>query len=304
MKRIAFIINGTAKGVKNLKRELSEKLHNLEISFLESTYAGEAIELAQKAMEDNVDYLIAVGGDGSVNEVVNGCMNSHDRSSKKTIIGVLPHGSGNDLARSLGVTKEIDQLKTLISNSSYGAADVGKIEFMNSQGQQDSRYFINIADVGIGGVAAEMLGKSSRFMGAEFTYHKVILQSFLSYKPVKVNLKSADYNWEGEILSLCMANGRYFANGMCIAPQANISDGKIQLVIMGKVSILDYVLNLSKIKKGIALVHPEINYIKVDSCTIEAKENACPIDMDGEFIGYAPLKLSVIGKSLKFLKAV
>jgi diacylglycerol kinase family enzyme len=174
---------------------------------------------------------------------------------------------------------------------------------MDQNDQEASRYFINIADVGIGGVAAKMLNKSSRLLGASFTYHKVILQSFFSYKPVKIALKSADYSWNGEILSLCMANGRYFANGMCIAPEANISDGKIQLVIMGKVSILDYILNLSKIKRGIALEHPEVTYVKVDSCTIEAEELTCPIDMDGEFVGYAPLQLSIKKHSLMFLKA-
>lgn len=303
MKRIAFVINGAANGIENLKRELSKKLHGHEVLFSETSYAGEAPHLAQKLMEDNVDYLIAVGGDGSLNEVVNGCMNTPDLISKDTIIGVLPHGSGNDFARSLGITKDIDQLKTLINENCTRPVDVGLLRFMDQNGLEASRYFINITDVGIGGVAAKMLNKSSRFMGASFTYHKAILQSFFSYKPVKVALKSNDYNWKGEILSLCMANGRYFANGMCIAPKANISDGKIQLVIMGKVSIMDYILNLSKIKKGIPLEHPEVTYIKVGACTIEAEENTCPIDMDGEFIGYAPLKLTVIKNKLKFLNA-
>ncbi len=303
MKRIAFVINSTSRGIENLRVELNEKLRNYKVVLYETSYAGEAIRLSQKAMEDNADYLIAVGGDGTLNEVVNGYMNSPSKDSAHTIIGVLPYGSGNDFARALRLTKDIDQLKTLINNNCTGLIDVGRLSFMDQNGKSASRYFVNIADIGIGGVVAETLKRGSWFMGASFMYHKVILQSFFSYKPVKIVLKSDEYNWDGKILCLCMANSRYFANGMCIAPQANISDGKIQLVIMGKVSILDYILNLSKIKKGIPLDHPEVSYVKADACTIEAEELTCPIDMDGEFVGYAPLQLSIKKQSLMFLKA-
>ncbi len=302
MKKIAFLINGTAKRKEILKLKLINKFDNYQLSFHVSTYAGEAVEFAQEVINNRIDYLIVVGGDGTINEVVNGCMKCQKVLLDTISIGVLPYGSGNDFSKSLGIKKDLDQLKKLIENNISGPVDIGKIDYINSDDQRESRYFINITDVGIGGVAAEKLSKSRRLMGAKITYHKVILQSFFSYKPVEIDIKSDAIKWKGKILSLCMANGNYFANGMCIAPQANLSDGKIQLVIMGKVSIFDYIKNLSNVKKGKILEHPEITYVKVDSCIIDAKKRSCPIDMDGEFIGYAPLELKVIKAGLNFLQ--
>ncbi len=304
MKKVTFIINGTAKRKDRLKKNLLANLSTHEVNFLETTYAGEATELAQKAIEGGTDYLIAVGGDGSVNEVVNGCMNCDTELLKNVTVGVYPYGSGNDFVKSLGVTKDMAQLNELINKNSTTQVDIGKVDYVGLDGQAATRHFMNIMDVGIGGDVTELLSRSSRFMGAKFNYHKAILQSFLTYKPVEVSLKSDDFNWNGHTLTLIMANGRYFANGMCIAPQASISDGMVQLVIMGKVSIWDYIMNMSKVKRGEIIDDPEITYVKVNSCSIDAKEKTCPIDMDGEFIGYAPLELSILPKALGFLASV
>ncbi len=302
--KIGYIINGKSKGIDKLKKNINEIFNAYKISFFITSFAGEAVLLSKKVINDNYDFLIIVGGDGSINEVVNGCMSCEAKLLNNAVIGVIPNGTGNDFAKSLGATNDLKKLKTLIENRTCYPIDVGKLDFINTQGEPQSRYFMNITDIGIGGVAAKILSNSSRNFGPKITYHKAILQSFLSYKPVEVNLNSYELNWKGKILSLCMANGNYFANGMCIAPQANLSDGKIQLIIMGKVSIWDYLKNLSKVKKGIILDHPEISYLKVNSCTIDAKEKSCPIDMDGEFIGYAPLKLTMINKGLNFLTEI
>jgi len=303
MKKVTFIINGTAKRKERVKKNLRENLSVHEVNFLETTFAGEAVELAQKAIEGGTNYLIAVGGDGSVNEVVNGCMKCDAELLRNVTVGVYPYGSGNDFVKSLGVTKDIAQLNELINNDRTSKVDIGKVDYVGLNDQAATRHYMNIMDVGIGGDVTELLSRSSRFMGAQFNYHKAILQSFLTYKPVEVSLKSDDFSWKGQALSLIMANGRFFANGMCIAPQASISDGMVQLVIMGKVSVWDYIKNMSKVKRGEIIDDPEITYVKVNSCSIDAQPKTCPIDMDGEFIGYAPLNLTIIKGGLNFLAA-
>jgi len=300
-KKIGFVINSRAKGVKQLKSNALHIFNNYDVNFYETTYAGQAIVFAENIVENNFDYLVIVGGDGTINEVVNGCLKNNRRQLDNVLIGVLPYGSGNDFSKSLGVTNSINDLKELIENNSFVPIDIGKLVYETKDGESQSRYFVNIADVGIGGVAVEKLNNITFSLGTKISYHLSILQSFFTYKRVEIELSSKDLNWKGETLCICMANGNYFANGMCIAPQANLVDGMFQLVIMGKVSVLDYLKNLSKIKKGINLDHPEVFYYQIDECAIKSNGETCPIDMDGEFIGYTPLKLSIINRGLCFL---
>lgn len=301
MKKISFIINGTAKGKDRLIGKLRENLIGHEVIFYETTYAGEAMDLAQKAVTNSTDILIAVGGDGSLNEVVNGCLRCEPELTQEVTMGVFPFGSGNDFARSIGVSADVEQLHDLINSNTTVPVDIGKVHFTNSEGGPAQRHFINIMDVGIGGNVAVTLSRSPRFLGPHINYHRAILQSFLTYRPMEVTLNSENFNWKGHILSLIMANGKYFANGMCIAPQASVTDGGIQLVILGNVSVWDYLMNMAKIKRGEIIDDPEITYVKVNSCHIDAEKFSCPIDMDGEFIGYAPLKLEVMKGALRFL---
>ena len=214
-------------------------------------------------------------------------MKGEKKKREKVVVGVLPFGSGNDFSRSLAVNDDIYELKELIINKCFCKIDVGHIIFQAKKGDNASRHFINIADIGIGGEAVEKLNNYSSKLGPKNFIPSIHTSIFFTYKRAKVQLVSENLSWEGETLSICMANGNYFANGMCIAPQADLSDGMFQIVIMGKVSVLDYVKNLARIKKGINVKHPEVFYHKINECTISAKENLCPIDMDGEFVGYA-----------------
>jgi len=301
MKSISVIIKGNSRGKLSLIHKLKRILSSYKLTFHETTHQNHAIELAKNIVNNNTDVLLIAGGDGSLNEVINGCMQGDKTNLEKISILVLPFGTGNDFAKNLNITKNINELENIIQSNKTIAVDVGNIEFVNSEDKISNRYFINITDVGIGGFVAKKLTSASSLFGANIKYHSSILKSFFSYKPIDVNLQSDNFSYKGKILSLCMANGRYFASGMCIAPNADISDGKIELVVMKNVSIIDYIKNLSKVKNGKLLNHPEIEYTKITSCSIYADKGICPIDMDGEFIGYAPLNLSLEKSAVKFL---
>lgn len=102
-------------------------------------------------------------------------------------------------------------------------------------------------------------------------------------------------------MSLCMANGKFFGSGMCIAPTASLNDKLLELIIIGDVSIIDYLKNLSRVKKGLKIEHKEVFYETVKSCKIKSLEKTeCPIDMDGEFIGFTPIEVKLHSKSIFF----
>ena len=231
-----------------------------QVEIRKSTLENSFQELTTNAINRGVDYLILVGGDGSVNEGVNGYFDANSELREKVILGVYPAGSGNDFSKSLGVGNDLEQLLFLVKNDSFKKIDVGLMHFNNVDNTPGKRYFINIADIGIGGYVANKISDSKKRLGGEFTYTKALIQSFFKYKKQKVQLTSKDYNWTGRMLSICMANGKYFGSGMCIAPDASLTDGKMQLVIIGEVSLYDYLKNIPKIKKGHKVIHKEIEY--------------------------------------------
>ena len=302
MKKITFIVNGKIRKMKVLRESIIHCFRSeFQVEVRKSTLENSFQKLTTNAINKGVDYLILVGGDGSVNEGVNGYFDANSELREKVIFGVYPAGSGNDFSKSLGVGNDLEQLFLLVKNDSFKKIDVGLMHFNNVDNTPGKRYFINIADIGIGGYVANKISDSKKRLGGDFTYTKALIQSFFKYKKQKVQLTSQDYNWTGKMMSICMANGKYFGSGMCIAPDAKLSDGKMQLVIIGEVSLYDYLKNIPKIKKGRKITHKAVEYAFAEKCEIVATENPCPIDMDGEYIGTTPLKTEIVSNQLRML---
>ncbi len=302
MKKVTFIINGKIRKMKVLRESIVHCFRSeFQVEIRKSTLENSFQELTTNAINKGVDYLILVGGDGSINEGVNGYFDASKELREKVILGVYPAGSGNDFSKSLGVRDDLEQLLFLVKNDSFKKIDVGLMYFNKVDNKSGKRYFINIADIGIGGYVANKISESKKRLGGKFTYTKALIQAFFTYKKQRVRLTSKDYNWTGKMLSICMANGKYFGSGMCIAPDAKLSDGKMQLVVIGEVSLYDYLKNIPKIKKGHKVIHKEIEYSFAEKCEITAIDNPCPIDMDGEYVGTTPLKIGVLSNQLKML---
>ncbi|PCH89738.1 MAG: hypothetical protein COB88_00450 [Flavobacteriales bacterium] len=302
MSSVAFIIKGSIRHIQGIRTRIREAAgERIDVTMHQTTRAGEAILLSERAIRDGANYVIAVGGDGMINEVVNGYMNAPEEIRNKVSLGVFSSGKGNDYVKSLRVSGDLTELFALIKQDTTKLADLGLVEFIGLDGEETKRYFSNITDVGLAGYVTKNIDLNGVFINGFLTYQKAILQAFLTYKHIKVRLESAELNWEGSILSLIMAKGKFFGSGLCIAPHANIDDGKLGLVIIGNISLWDYLMNLGRVKKGIKLDHPEASYHTIGDCKITPLEGECPIDMDGEFIGFAPMKVRVISGAVRFL---
>ena len=297
--KITFILHGKLKSSSSLKEKIKSIFSvGYIVHFKTTDKETGAKKSTIVALEENSDIIIVCGGDGSTNEMVNGYLSTN--STYSITFGVLPMGTGNDFAKSLGVKNAIQVLKQLIEDKSTTDVSIYKMNFINKLQQASSRYFINVADIGIGGLVVENVSNSTKLLGANITYVKAIVSSFMKYKKQPVVLTSNTFEWEGPILSLCLANGKYFGSGMCIAPDAKINDEQLQLTILGNISLLDYVKNLNNIKKGHKIKHKEVIYASVNGCKIESRGTPCPIDMDGEFIGYTPIDVKLHERKITF----
>eukprot|EP00977_Amphora_coffeiformis_P015591 scaffold4582_cov166-Amphora_coffeaeformis.AAC.6 len=302
MKKITFILHGNHRKKDQLKAAVEKASKNeFEISFVETQAVGDGMTVSKRAVEEGAEYLIACGGDGTVNEVVNGWIQSASEARENVIIGVLPGGTGNDFSKSIRAKGGIEQLLQYIRSDEWFEMDLGWMRFQDQEGNTSERYFDNIADVGIGGQVVMNTAKAGKWMGADLIYFTSILKSFFQYQHASISLSAPGFEWQGIILSLVFANARYFGSGLCIAPEADLSDGQMEIIKIAKVSVLDYLMYMGKVKRGEKIVHPEVCYHRFTECKVESLGDPVPIDMDGEFVGYTPLEIKMHQKVVKLL---
>lgn len=296
---IAFIIHGKVAAKEKLiakARSLFDGLAVLE--FLITQSGKNATHCGTEAIKHGAQILIAVGGDGTVNEVANAILFHPNRSKLK--MGILPYGKGNDFVRSLGIRRDLARLRDNIKLGKSKRIDAGRLEFVGKEGEKSKRYFVNIADVGLGGLVTQMLRAGKPLWSSNLTYFWVIIKSFMKYRPANVRFTSHGFYHEGKVMSICMANGRFFASGLGIAPEARLDDGILEWVILGKISIWDYIKNIPNLKRAKKIQHPEVSYHQGTECSISS-EIPLPIDMDGEFVGFTPLRCQVESRVLEII---
>lgn len=306
MAKIACILHGKTFRKDRLTDELIEVLgKQYELKVFTTTHHGEATALTEQALSEGFTHIIAIGGDGTVNEVVNGMMNARAHMEEevweKIRLGILPKGTGNDFVKSLNLSQNLKGMRSLMEQDQYATVDLGRVTFRTNQQVEASRYFANITDLGLGGVVAEKLSRSSKWLGKNLTYQLAIIRTFLSYKHQAVSVATGNWNHQGRIMNLIIANGQYFGSGLGIAPKASLSDGLFDVIVVGEISVLDYLKNLPRLKKSLPIHHPEVTYHTATDLRIDSPDHQLPIDMDGEFIGYAPMKVSMINGAVKVL---
>jgi len=267
------------------------------VQFISTVRKKHAIELAKQATENGCDYMIAVGGDGTLHEVINGLLQSNIPANEYPAIGLLPHGSANDFARTARISNSIEELIKLIQSNTTQKIDLGKIILQQTQ---ETRYFINIAGVGLGPEVVQNLEQSSSVLGPGFNYFKHIIKGLLSYVKKEVSCTSSTWQWKGKLLQMAVANGRYYGNAICTAPDAKLTDGQFQVVIFGDLSIWDYLKNLGNLKKGVKINLPQVSYHDANEVLLESNDS-CGIEADGEYVGLAPATISVLPKAICFL---
>ncbi|MEZ2414470.1 diacylglycerol kinase family protein [Muriicola sp. E247] len=298
--KIVFVVNNKNKRLQNELPGLNKCLEEGEIGLTEilfTTKGKHAIELAREATERECDFLIGVGGDGTLHELINGVLLSNIPSESYPAIGLLPWGSANDFARTVGVSNSPDELIRSIKANSTKKIDLGKIVLHQTK---EIRYFINIAGLGLGAEVVKGMEQTTSRLGPGFNYFKHIITGFFRYSKKEVSCNSGDWKWKGKLLQMAVANGRYFGNAICVAPDAVPDDGVFQVVIFGNLSIWDYLKNLRNLKKGTRIKHSEVHYYKAKEIVLESEE-PCGIEADGEYVGILPATISILPGAISFL---
>lgn len=301
MKKIAFVIHGKVRNKQQIITEIvSVFSSNYIIALFTSEHTGHAIELSYRAAEQGFNFIISAGGDGTLNEVVNGVMEAKNRNSDLDIkIGILPLGTGNDFIKTIKSPHSCPEIKKLIDNNSFKKTDIGIVQFKDHTGSDCSRYFVNITDIGIGGIVVQNIGKYPKVLGANITYMMAIMNALMFYRNQSVKAVADEFTFEGRVKNFVIANGKYFGSGIGIAPDAEVDDGKFAVVILAEASLLDFLKFSHTFKKCKKIDHPKIIYKSAKEIAIDSL--SIPIDMDGEFIGYSPMQIKILPGMISML---
>jgi len=305
MEKVGFILHGKIRRKKTLKESLIARFSNeYVVVFYETLRPRHAAELTRQALQEKCDFIIAVGGDGTLNEMVNGYIQAGGCEQFTSCLGVLPSGTGNDFARGIGIEKRIDQLAGLIKNNQPRMLDAGAVAVHLPDGSQEVRYFDNIADMGFGAeVVARVNGVHIRkvLLGGSLTFILAVLRTFITFRHKNVRISWEGFEWEGRVLCLVVANGRYFGSGVGIAPEAVVDDGMFDIVLLADLSIIDYIRYFIKLRRCEKIDHPEASYYRARQVTVESQGAPVIIEADGEIEGYTPVTFSCLPGVLRFL---
>jgi YegS/Rv2252/BmrU family lipid kinase len=304
MKDVVVILNGISLKKKFFYHKILPSLsRHTNVEVFETLSKNDAVSLASKATNQYADLILAAGGDGTLNQVVNGVLTGREMEMKLPVIGIIPMGSGNDFDRTAGVNAEIEKLIALIDCFQPKKIDVGNIRFtpfVDKSTARREQYFVNVADIGMGPLVVDKVLKSGRPFGHSVAYYKSILSTFMSYKPMVVKVTTPEWSWEGKLRTLAIGNGKFYGHGLCVAPDAIMDDRLFNAFICGNVSVWEFIWYSGSLKKGRHIRIPEVQY-KVATSLELTSDKPCMIEGDGEILGLLPARVQLIERQLDFL---
>lgn len=299
--KVAIILNGISLEKKYFYHEVLPALQSMhDVHVFETRSRNDAVTLASKAVDKQFDIILAAGGDGTVHQVVNGVLDGRAEYKDLPVLGVCPVGTGNDFARSLNVAPGAASIVQMVERLRIAPIDVGVVMYTDDSGAACRRYFVNVADAGMGPEVVRRVMASDRPLGAAVAYYMAIVATFITYKPVPVSVKTPTWEWRGKLRTLGVANGKYYGHGLCIAPDAKPDDGIFHTFISGNVSVFDFIRYSGELKKGRHLRIPDVFYDKAEVVEITS-QSPCAIEADGEWLGWLPARIEMSTIKLKFL---
>ena len=259
---------------------------------------GHASELARAGLQDGPRLVVAVGGDGTVNEVVNGFFDGDRAIAPEAELAIVPIGTGRDGARTYRIPGRPERALAIVASGATRTIDLGRATYVAHGGGEESRLFLNIASCGLSGAVAERANRTSKRLGGTPSFLWATVATFARWKNVGFKVTMDDEQRELVANNTIVANGRYFGGGMKIAPDALPDDGLLDAIVFGDVGRLDLALNMHRLYRGTILRHPKASHRLARAVSVETAR-PLPIEIDGEQPGVTPVRFEVVPAALR-----
>ncbi len=266
---------------------------------------GDGIDLAERAANSGRTFIIACGGDGTVNEVANGIL----RSGVDAELGVLPSGTGGDFRRTLGLPLGNREAAASLRDGETRSIDVGRVTFIDHDDQETSRYFLNVSSAGLAANIIERVKSQKVFdwlpvesLRGRANFAVSTLQQVMDLDSVMLKVRFDDGPESNlQTIAFCVANSRYFGGGMLIAPDASLNDGLLDVVNIGDIGALKIIFNAHTLYRGTHHGLQEVNGSTAKKIEISAADPSqeVRIETDGELPGKLPANYEIVPNALR-----
>jgi len=301
MRKIKVIVNPvsargtTSKIWPDLKGTLHKKIGSFDVSFTEGI--GHGIELARQSLEAGYTWILAVGGDGTLNEVINGFFYKGKNQYPRAAVSAIGTGTGGDFSKTV---KSMYGFSSILHRPNERFTDymidVGRLSCFEGE-----RYFINMASIGLGGLVVKRINHDKLFklLGGKIAYYAYTLITLLTFqnKVLRVVLNGKE-NIDTPIKNIAVANGMFQGGGMLMAPDAKPDDGSLDAIMFGDMNIQEMLLLTGKIYKGEHIHHKKIQCHQIQKLEVKYA-GYLPLDVDGENFGSTPVVIECVKKALR-----
>lgn len=256
---------------------------------------GHAIELARAAAADGYDMVVSVGGDGTINEIVNGLYAAGN--IEDSLLGIVSTGTGSDYIRTVGVPRRYEEACRCFLEPKKLTVDLGVVEYA-SDGRRAERLFVNFAGMGFDAEIVQRTTQQFKALGSLPAYLAGLLVTLISYRNRDISLVVDGEAVDTRVCTVVMSNGRYGGGGMLAAPDASIDDGYLDVMIVGDLSKPDLLWSLPRIYRGTHLTHPKVTMKRAKEIEIRSAQ-PMQLQADGELLGQVPARFRILPSVLK-----
>ncbi len=287
----------TGKRWAEISGQVTRAIGDFGFGFTER--AMDAVRMTRDALMNGYECVAAVGGDGTVNEVVNGFFADGKAINPNAALGLIPRGTGGDFRRAFGWELDLDSALARLRTEKTEPFDVGLVEYVNHEGQKESRYFANIASFGVSAAVAHEVNIGSKALGGNLSFLWGTVKTLAKYKDrhVRVRVDGGEPE-ELDVTVIAASNGRYFGSGMCVAPKAITHDGLFDLTIWRDYGLSDFVIKAKGVYNGDHITWNKTRYLQCRTLEAESDQDVL-LEMDGEVPGKLPCRISILPGAIR-----
>jgi YegS/Rv2252/BmrU family lipid kinase len=288
----------TGRQFDRIARAVRATVGEFECAFTEAP--GDGVRLAGEALRAGGSLVVAVGGDGTASEVIDGLTLAPPRP-EGPLFGFIPRGTGGDLRRTLGVPEDLDAAARWLAGHRVVHCDLGRLELVDHGGVPRVRHFANVAGFGISGVVSGEVNRGLKLGSGKLSFMLASAKALLRWSDQPVRWRVDGGPWrEDRVTALSVCNGRFFGGGMQVAPGARLDDGLFDVVVWSGVGFREFVIRKRKLYDGTHVNLPQTRVLRAR--TVEADpvgDEPVLLDVDGEAPGRLPARFSILPGALR-----
>ncbi len=283
-----------------LEKKLRAVLGDFEVE--QTRGPRDAVRIAREAVRAGVETVVAVGGDGTASEVVNGILGAELGAVAR--VGLIPFGTGGDLARGLRIPRDLDGAVAAIASGKTRRIDAGRARLQGQDGREVTTYFVNVASIGISGLVTQLVNAAPKTLGGRVSFLVGSLRGIARWKsrPVVLRLDGKLVH-EGTLSLAAVANGQWFGGGMKVAPDARFDDGLMDVVFAAGLGKVRLVRMLPTLYDGSHVTRSDVQSLRGARLEAEAEPGEVWMELDGEPLGTLPASIEVLPAALTWLGA-